>query len=114
MVILITTGENMKTLYERHVPTDEVSEYLLKNDNYNSVSLIYSEGFTEAAKDTVACQIKDTGNGFIIDLSDGCVDERIIKEINLDYAQAVNLLGILLYTHKEYKFLVTSEPEKLN
>ena len=106
----------MKKLIERHVPTNEVSEYDLfeLTDMFKGYEIRYGEGFTEQAKGLLAGSIESTGDGFQIHLFEGDIKNHEIKEIFLDYSQAVILLGLLLLTHRDYKLEVSRDSEKLN
>lgn len=102
-----------KILYEYNTQYDEKAEYSLSSID-NKHTLLYGEGFTKLAKGKLAISLEDTGSNFIIKMSDGWIQDSLIKRIELDYSQAVNLLSLLLLTHKEYKFSVTCETEQLN
>ena len=106
----------MKKLYEHYKGSDgseEMSNYDLVSD-YEKHSIYFDDTFSEQARGKLVGSIKDTGDGYIVKLSKGYVSDSLLKKFNLDYSQAVSLLGLLLLTHKEHKFSVTSEPEKLN
>ena len=106
----------MKKLIERHVKYDEVSEYEIIDLSCfeGGFQLLYDEGFTEKAKGTKAAEIIDTGNGFDFIFSDGDIRDNKFISVELGYAQAVNMLALLLMTHQGYKFSVMSEVQKLN
>lgn len=102
-----------KILFEYNTKYDEKSVYdLISTDN--GYTLLYGEGFTKLATGKLAASLEDTGNNFIIKMSDGSIQDSFLKKIEIDYSQAVNLLALLLLTHKEYKFSVTGGFEQLN
>ena len=102
-----------KILLERHITDDDDVDYKLTiiDDKH---TLLFGNGYTQKAKGKFAASIEDTGDDFVIELQDASIDNPVTKTVTLDYSQAVNVLELLLLTHREYKFSVSSEPEALN
>ena len=102
----------MKKLLELHKPTNEHSEYQLKESS-NGWELVYGETFSKAAQGALDGSIINTGDGYAFRLAAGYVGERRFTDLELDYGQAVTMLNLLLLTHKDYAISVVNEAEIL-
>lgn len=83
------------------------SSYYFKVKNYGAksyewISSLYTTemGGWWKAKQELA-NLKNTGNGYVVKLAEGTVNDRKVKTVTLDYAQAEYLLVLLLQERKE-------------